>query len=60
MSEWISVEDRLQEAKGFYLTYGDNKYGRLEVGFFDLEYWHSVFVVVEFWMPLPDPPVEIT
>lgn len=58
MSEWISVEDRLPEEAGDYLVCGEGVIvaWRQDVAYYDLEFWHSSHVVVEYWQPLPQSP----
>ena len=72
--EWISVEDRLPEAKLAVLAYGRRHIRKTETtelpaphvaytrgedeGWFTWDY--SDYVYVSHWMPLPEPPMEET
>ena len=71
--EWISVDERLPEEKGFYLTFQD---GKLWINNFDAQkckfgvWWHYTpdgrreknyrFIEADkitHWMPMPEPPM---
>jgi len=64
MSQWISVEDRLPEKDGAYLTILDGRghgyYGHPEITYGSHD-WHCFWnargaMIVTHWMPLPEPP----
>ena len=61
--EWISVEERLPEAEGWYLTFNEAS----PSGFSNVDKWmpgrwiiaESNMVHVTHWMPLPEPPNDL-
>ena len=63
--EWISVDDRLPEESGEYLTYHNGYYMTLSYSarhkMFnasdDLAKANSAVLTVTHWMPLPEPPL---
>lgn len=58
MSDWISVEDRLPESEGNYITYEKNKpYSGTDfcVCWFSKRFGFD-FSGVTHWMPLPESP----
>jgi len=64
--EWISVQDRLPEGDGHYLTFS-HYYGVRGMDYDCLEGWAkrqwffddtSPTSTVTHWMPLPEPPKE--
>ena len=66
MTDWISVKDRLPEKTGSYLVFRNIGYGKQ---FFSIgirlfyEQAPEAFTMdksVTHWMPLPDPPEEVT
>ncbi len=69
MNEWVSVEERLPEESGIYITYSEYKAVRPDINnciasdYFDAErgFWLNDGggqYVTTHWMPLPDPPKE--
>lgn len=68
VSEWISVEDRLPEKCGHYLVYiqgGDVYNIRLARYSPEKNKWrtaeaYSYFEGITHWMPLPEPPREVS
>lgn len=63
MSEWISVNERLPEKHGWFLTFGPQR--RRAVVYFDDEdkVWadeDDSDIAVTHWMPLPEPTEEGT
>ena len=70
MADWISVKDRLPDAKGEYLTayhpchWDSVDYRRTQI---DVDTWRGKttwakkkYHRVTHWMPLPEPPKEET
>ena len=61
MSEWISVEDRLPEQMGRYLTV--DRYGVIDFCWFsNVRQWtffadKKRFLTVLYWMSLPELPI---
>ena len=63
VGEWISVEDRLPEADGYYLTYDapacmtDMLYYSSKYKAFNAHYGPDTAIsTITHWMPLPEPP----
>lgn len=59
--EWISVEDRLPEKSGEYLTYCGEYDGTSILNFEVMKTkgkWKTKWKEVTHWMPLPEPPKE--
>ena len=54
MSEWISVNERLPEKHGWFLTFGPQR--RRAVVYFE----DDSDIAVTHWMPLPEPTEEGT
>lgn len=52
---WISVNERLPEKGGYYITYGDEG---IKIRTFFLESYFSNSKHVTHWMPLPEVPKE--
>ena len=64
MSEWISVKDRLPQAKEYVLIYDPNHRNICKAWYVgDIDVWFSneyfpQFTNITHWMPLPKPPKE--
>ena len=55
MSDWISVEKRLPEKSGEYLTYNGSEYS---IQKYNENGWLNMFdaIFILYWQPLPKPP----
>ena len=63
MSEWISVKDRMPEADGDYLVYGNWESGKTAIDIVDFAVHDGHFrtvwnFTVTHWCYLPEPPKE--
>lgn len=58
MSNWISVEDRLPEKSGEYLTYNGREYS---IQKYNNNGWLNLYdaILILYWCPLPEIPEEI-
>ena len=63
---WISVKDRLPERNGIYLAYDGEYIGTVEYekcrpdSEWTDDYEGYLDLIVTHWMPLPEPPKEVT
>ena len=67
MTEWISVKDRLPEDDQTVFGHRIGRqaalpiicyYDKEENGFVPLFTWQAFVVEIDYWMPLPEPPIS--
>ncbi len=56
---WISVKDRLPEKYGHYLVIRDNGFMSVDT-WTRHSHWGKAVCKITHWMPLPEPPKEVT